>query len=229
MPSPIGARKTLLKITQYVVNKDGTITAKPSSQFTVLLNPAELSEGYSISYDPATRLGQSAANPRFAAVKPESVTFSIVLDGTGAVPSESGPTEVTQQLENLTDVIYTYVGSRHEPSHVQLVWGSWSFTGRLQSIDIQYTLFKPNGAPLRAKLTLTFTSAMSEKEAELRADQQSPDLSHRVLVRDGDTLPLLCDRIYGDPGYYIDVARFNGLVDFRRLEPGSRLHFPPLE
>jgi nucleoid-associated protein YgaU len=49
------------------------------------------------------------------------------------------------------------------------------------------------------------------------------------LVRDGDTLPLLCERIYGDPGYYIDVARFNGLVHFRCLEPGTRLHFPPLE
>jgi nucleoid-associated protein YgaU len=110
-----------------------------------------------------------------------------------------------------------------------LVWGSWIFNGRLQSLAVQYTLFKPNGDPLRAKLTLTFTSSITEKEAELRADTQSPDLSHRVLVRDGDTLPLLCERIYGDPGYYIEVARFNGLVDFRRLEPGTRLHFPPLE
>ena len=36
MPNPIGARKTLLKITQYVVNDDGTITQTPSAQFTVL-------------------------------------------------------------------------------------------------------------------------------------------------------------------------------------------------
>lgn len=229
MASPIGARKTLLKITQYVVNDDGTITQKPSSQFTVLLNPAEFSEGYFISYDPTTRLGQSAANPRFAAVKPQSVNFSIVLDGTGVVPSEGSLTSVKQQLKNLNDVIYTYVGSRHEPSHVQLVWGSWIFNGRLESLAVQYTLFKPNGDPLRAKLTLGFMSAISDKEAELTANRQSPDLSHRVLVRDGDTLPLLCERIYGDPGYYIDVARFNGLVDFRRLEPGTRLHFPPLE
>ena len=44
----------------------------------------------------------------------------------------------------------------------------------------------------------------------------------------GDTLPLLCDRIYSDPSYYPDVARFNNLSDFRRLQPGQRLHFPPL-
>jgi len=229
MPNPIGARKTLLKMTQYVVNDDGTITLSPSAQFTVLLNPAEISESYSITYDPTTKLGQSAANPRFAAVQAQPVTFSLVLDGTGAVPSDDGPTDVKQQLKNLNNVIYRYVGSKHEPSHVQLVWGSWIFNGRLQSLTVQYTLFKPNGDPLRAKLTLTFKSATTDKEAELRADRQSPDLSHRVLVRDGDTLPLLCERFYGDPGYYIDVARFNGLVDFRRLQPGTRLHFPPLE
>jgi len=49
-----------------------------------------------------------------------------------------------------------------------------------------------------------------------------------VVVKDGDTLPLLCHRIYGDSGYYADVARFNGLSSFRRLKPGLALHFPPL-
>jgi phage tail protein X len=50
-----------------------------------------------------------------------------------------------------------------------------------------------------------------------------------VVVRQGDTLPLLCQRIYGDPGYYIDVAAFNQLADFRSLRAGMQLHFPPLE
>jgi hypothetical protein len=40
---------------------------------------------------------------------------------------------------------------------------------------------------------------------------------------------LLCNRIYGDPAYFVDVARYNGLDAFRRLEPGARLQFPPLE
>ena len=229
MPNPIGARKTLLKITQFVVNDDGTITQLASPQFTALLNPTELSEGYRISYDDPKRVGQPAANPRFATIESQPVNISLVLDGTGAVPSEAGPTEVKKQLKSLNDVIYKYVGSRHQPSPVQLVWGSWIFQGRLQSLDVQYTLFKPNGDPLRAKLKLTFISTKSDQEADLQSDQQSPDLSHRVLVRAGDTLPLLCERMYGDPGYYIDVARFNGLMDFRRLEPGTRLHFPPLE
>jgi nucleoid-associated protein YgaU len=49
-----------------------------------------------------------------------------------------------------------------------------------------------------------------------------------VLAVAGDTLPLLCARIYGDSSYYTDVARFNGLADVRSLRAGQRLHFPPL-
>jgi nucleoid-associated protein YgaU len=70
---------------------------------------------------------------------------------------------------------------------------------------------------------------MSGEEEKLSADASSPDLSHVVQVRQGDTLPLLCHRIYGDSRYYLKVAQFNGLQQFRSLPPGLRLHFPPLE
>ena len=90
-------------------------------------------------------------------------------------------------------------------------------------------MFKPSGDPLRATVTLDFVGTMSSTEAALMANRSSPDLSHMVEVRQGDTLPLLCQRIYGDPAYYLDVARFNRLVDFRNLKPGGKLHFPPLE
>jgi nucleoid-associated protein YgaU len=41
-------------------------------------------------------------------------------------------------------------------------------------------------------------------------------------------LPLLCNRIYNDPSYYREVARINNLSNFRNLEPGLILRFPPL-
>ena len=125
-------------------------------------------------------------------------------------------------------VIYEYVGSRHQHGHVCLVWGSLIFYARLQSMSTQYTLFKPSGTPLRAKIDLEFVGFSSKKEAELAANRSSPDLSHLVEVREGDTLPLLCYRIYGDSAYYAEVAEHNHLADFRTLKAGTQLHFPPL-
>jgi len=39
---------------------------------------------------------------------------------------------------------------------------------------------------------------------------------------------LMCYRIYRDASYYPEVARHNGLTDFRNLVPGTRVSFPPL-
>jgi nucleoid-associated protein YgaU len=222
--------KTRLLMTRYSVSTDGTLTLEPNVRFEVLINPAEFKHTAGISYDRQKVLGESASSPKFSAVEDEKVSFALVLDGTGVVPGAAGvPPSVRSQIEQLRQVIYDYVGTLHEPPHVRLLWGTLIFFGRLESMSTQYTLFKPSGEPLRARVELSFTGAMSRRESELVSNRSSPDLSHRVLVREGDTLPLLCHRIYGDPGYYLDVAAFNGLSDFRRLPPGRQLHFPPLE
>jgi hypothetical protein len=38
----------------------------------------------------------------------------------------------------------------------------------------------------------------------------------------------MCYRIYGDAKYYVEVARFNSLNDFRNLTEGMQIKFPPL-
>lgn len=230
MPDLSTSEKTRLSLTRYTVSATGTTTMVPSIAFTVLLNPADFKHSRGISYDKKKAQGQPAVDPRFSAVDAEKVSFALVLDGTGAVPL--APTEtrvdVKTQLEKLNRVVYQYDGSLHEPGRVRLLWGTLIFFGRLESMTTHYTLFKPSGDPLRAKLDLSFVGAMSKQETELVSNLSSPDLTHLVEVRDGDTLPLLCNRIYGDPGYYLDVARFNRLTDFRDLKPGAKLQFPPL-
>jgi hypothetical protein len=157
-----------------------------------------------------------------------------VIDGTGVVnPSTSGEspkgsTDVKTQIQQLEEVVYQFDGDKHEPSPVRLLWGSLIFFGRLETMSVNYTMFKPSGEPLRAKVDISFSGFMSAEEQSLKAKRSSPDFMHIVEVIEGDTLPLLCYRIYKDSSYYTDVARVNNMVNFRNLAPGSRLHFPPL-
>ena len=68
-------------------------------------------------------------------------------------------------------------------------------------------------------------------DPELRlADENrnSPDLTHIRTVEEGDTLPLMAYRIYGDSKYYLQVAQVNGLTNFRKLRPGQELFFLPI-
>ena len=227
----VSGRKSQLTIQRVIVEPGGFPRVDRNREaFTAMLNPTEFGLKREIKYNTSMTQGQVGSDTKFAGVQPTTVSFSIMLDGTGAVPRYAGETarDVADHLKSLNDVVYKYDGEEHEPDHVRVLWGSLIFYGRMSSMSVRHTLFQPSGAPLRAKVDLSFIEFISPKEADLLANRSSPDLTHLVEVREGDTLPLLCNRIYGNPAYYVDVARFNGLDGFRRLIPGARLHFPPL-
>lgn len=205
----------------------GKISVDEGTLFEVMVNPSSYSHAHSISYNKKEAMGRAGAETKFGTVGAEKIKFDIVLDGTGVV-DVAGVPDVKTQVQQLSDIVYKYNGDKHETNIIRLLWGSLIFFGRLNSMSIEYTLFKPSGEPLRAKIKLAFSSFLSKEEEALQANRQSPDLTHYVEVKAGDTLPLLCHRIYNDSGYYLEVAKVNNLTSFRELVPGSTLHFPPL-
>jgi len=208
-------------------------TGPSAKKYVVMVNPTSFKHELSIKYDTASGadgkkspLGTSAAQPKFQATQPEDLSFEVFIDGTGVIAATR--TDVSQELTNLKSLLYFYDGKVHQTPVVYLTWGTFSFMGRLKTMGIKYTLFKPTGEPLRGKVSLTFTSYVSAAEEAKMANKTSPDLTHRIEVMAGDSLPLLCDRVYNNSMYYLQVARINGLRNFRKLEPGTTLSFPPL-
>lgn len=216
---------TKMTICPCQVAKDGTVKPEKGKAFTVMLNPGKFSHGYAISYSQTKTLGQLASDSKFSGIEPETISFDILLDHTGVVP---GSSDVKSQIKKLNAVVYTYNGSQHEPNHVRLLWGSLLFYGRLKSMSAEYNLFSPDGTPLRAEVKLSFTGFVSTQEEARRANRSSPDMTHTVVFTAGDSLPLLCQRIYNDAGYYAAVARANNITNFRDIAPGTRIVFPPL-
>ena len=124
---------------------------------------------------------------------------------------------------------YTYNGTIHEPNYLILNWGSLVFKCKLTSLSVNYTLFQKNGIPLRAKASVEFMEAIGVSEISKEANMQSPDLTHMVVIRDGDTLPMLCMEMYGDSSYYMEVAEYNNIINFRDIAPGTQIYLPPLK
>jgi nucleoid-associated protein YgaU len=112
---------------------------------------------------------------------------------------------------------------------VLLVWGSLVFPCVLITANYSFTLFKPDGTPLRAVASCSFRESVPEAERILADNPASPDLTHLREVQEGDSLPLLTDSIYGNAELYLEVARVNKLINFRRLRVGSRVAFPPVD
>jgi|SRR5215213_7707 len=214
---------------QIVAYLNGDFTKK-AGEFAVYINPEKYSHTYQISYNDVQAQGASGGSPDFNRIPSDTVKLELVFDGTGAVPSPGGSSAdtVTKQLDLFKKLIFTFNGKIHSPNFLKLSWGTLLFKCRLSTLIINYTLFQPDGTPLRARADATFIGFNDETELALSANKSSPDLSHVLTVRAGDTLPLMCNGIYGSSAYYIEVARVNGLTDFRDLVVGSQLLFPPL-
>jgi LysM repeat protein len=214
-----------LKIVAYT---DEDFSSKADKEYDVLINPAKYTHNFNINYKDNESMGDTAGAPKFEKYSAESVSFSIVLDGSGIVPVSGTRKNVYEQLKALKDVVYTFNGAIHEPNYVQLLWGTMLFNGRTTSFKVEYNLFKPNGLPLRANVDLDFKGFTSKELSSKVANLSSPDLSHLIIVKAGDTLPNLCFKIYKDSTYCNEVAKLNNLNSFRNIKPGTQLLFPPL-
>ncbi len=200
------------------------------TDFSVLINPASYKHKMAATYNERESIGDAKGPLQYWRTDPETLDFEIVLDGTGvANRSTDKPTSVEDQLKKLKAVVIDYNGQIHSPNFVKVAWGTFEFKGRLESMEVDASLFKPSGDILRATVSLSFKSHTDIKEAQRLAKKSSPDLSHLKLIRVGDTLPQLCYEIYKDPSYYVEVAKINNLSNFRALVPGTTIYFPPIK
>lgn len=225
----------LKKLTIVSYSESDFAEANKKDQFVAMINPAT----YSVSYGQVYQGDSTIANQDTVAawVKQASTTFSfeLIIDGTGVLneligvdPSLRGMS-VQDQIDQFLKTVYDYDKEIHSPRYLEVRWGGLFAQCVLTSLSITYKLFATDGSPLRASLNCSFRDNLSEETRKKRRDELSPDISHEVTVRKGDNLQLLCGSIYGDPSYYIEVARFNKILNYRNLVPGQKILFPPLK
>lgn len=203
----------------------------PGSPITVLINPDSYSREYKLKVSDVRAQGAPKALLKYEYSEPAEISFEFLFDNTGIIDGKPNKKGISEDIQAFKDVLTSYQGEFHQPAFIKLAWGTQDglFKGRLMSLNIQYKLFGPDGSPLRAIAKATFKESISDLEQAAEKKNNSPDLTHVVLVKAGDTLPLLCNRIYENPKYYLQVAKINRLGNFRQLEPGMELVFPPVD
>ncbi|MDJ0694561.1 LysM peptidoglycan-binding domain-containing protein [Mastigocoleus sp. MO_188.B34] len=209
--------------------------------FDLPINPEQFSQQFQIEYNRSQANGAQHNDPEYKYTRPQELKLDFIFDGTGVVPDKQNPgkfhRDVVSQLQEFFQLTYTMNPETHKPNFLRLLWGDFSFGyGRkngfnciLTNLQVNYTLFASDGKPLRAKLSATFTSYTEQKLRLLEENKKSPDLTHQRKVKAGDTLPLMTYRTYDDSSYYLQIAKVNGLINFRRLATNTDLRFPPLE
>lgn len=216
---------------------DGKTTDHP-----VMFNPTELQLEKGTQLAEIGIPGLDAPLQQFVRGQAEKLTVELFFDTTDAGMGKKATSVTTE-----TDAFYQLVKIEprgHAPPIVTFLWNSHfpgdqlkdatgnqlrnSFTGVAESISQRFTLFNPEGVPLRARLNLTLREYRPLEEQLQQLGRSSPDKTHAHVVKAGDRLSALAGTYYRRPGAWRAIATANGIEDPRRLAVGSALEVPKI-
>jgi len=119
---------------------------------------------------------------------------------------------------------------KSEPPKCEFRWGTmWSFKAVVANISQKFTLFLPDGTPVRASLDVTFRQVEDEGLYPRQNPSSGSVPGYRThLLKEGETLDWIAAQEYGDPNQWHHIAEVNAIDNPFRLRPGMVLSLPPL-
>lgn len=164
-------------------------------------------------------------DPEFGGGLPQIYKLQLLLDTSIKRDNQKTVTELGNKL------MKSFHGGGSAPKFVKFSWGAVELPEAAPvSISIRYAMFKPNGEPTRAFVDLELAQA---KDNQTVSKGQNPTTRSipglRVhKVRDGDSLPSIAYRHYGDATQWRAIAEANDISNPITLRRGSDLSIPRL-
>jgi nucleoid-associated protein YgaU len=223
----------------HLILKDPT-SGRQVGGLQLQFNPKEYSIQKSASWESKPAKGaKKTAMPEFKGAEPRSMTLEVFLDatispkaakdGTPPPPEPKLDKDIEELFKCCTPTPGSLSKNKPSPPFVAFGWGNTVlFEAFVKQVSVKYTLFKPDGTPIRATASLTL------QELPRDSDKQNPTSgglgahgTHTVVA--GDTLASIAYEEYGDPRLWRAVAEANAVDDPMRLRTGLTLLIPPPE
>lgn len=222
--------------------------------YPVQFNPKELSFEKQAQIAEINIPGLDAPIQQFIRGNAEKLTLELFCDTTddGMGANARSVTQETDKYYQLIKII----PDRHAPPVVTFYWnpkfpgdslyGEWinegahqvgrqagnqkrnGFTGVVESVRQKFTLFSPEGVPLRATVTLVLREYKPIEQQLGELGLNSPDRTHSHVLAVGETLSAVAGRYYQLSGEWRRIAETNDIEDPRRLETGRVLAIPAI-
>jgi hypothetical protein len=114
----------------------------------------------------------------------------------------------------------------HAPPVCIFVWGAFIFQCIVERVSKKFTMFLPEGFPVRATLTTTLKEYREVDVQVKELDLHSADITKKWVVKEGDSLWNIANKEYGNPNDWRLIADANRITNPRLLEPGRQLVIP---
>jgi hypothetical protein len=207
--------------------------ASGSQSLSVQFNPTELSFTKTAMIAEIGVPGLDTPLLQYVRGQAETLTLELFFDST-----EDGTGARAKPVTEKTDKFYALIKAEqatHAPPVLLFLWGGTAFPGKrrdhgfrcvVTSVKQQFTLFAPDGKPLRAKLTVELKEYKPLALHLTELGFQSADHTKATVVREADTITAIAYREYTDDRRWRLIADANGVTDPLALRPGQILRVP---
>ena len=204
-----------------------SIASKAGEEVLCAFNPAEYTVATSAEWRETPRSGATTApTPEFVGTRPRTMRMTLLFDA-WATDSEDVASDVDQLLGWTNPTSRSLSQGRPAPPILSFRWGQNTyFDAYLGSVDARYTMFKSDGAPVRATVDVTLVEVPSDPPNQNPTSGGLAGHQTAVLTA-GETLHSIAHREYGSAALWRGLAAANRIDDPLRVETGRHLLVPP--
>ena len=201
-----------------------TVTGR---RVAVQFNPEEYTLNRETSFAQLAVPGLSAPVVQFLHGNAQTIELELLVDTTETSPIGGPGADVRGLVGQITGLMDIDPGL-HAPPPVIFAWGQLTFTCVITKVSQRYVLFRPDGTPVRARLTVSLSEYRNVELEAKEIKRQTVDYTKVHVVSQGDTLPLIAYQEYSDATAWRPIALRNGISDPRTLTVGASLSIPRL-
>ncbi len=145
-------------------------------------------------------------------------------------------TDTGKDVRSVTDKLFRLVTIRKDTlktspttPYCRFVWGKIvTFMAYVTDVKVKYTLFKPDGTPIRAEASISLEQVVDENKLSGQNPTSFSEARKLWVVTEGETLDWIAYQEYGDPVHWRHIAQTNNLMNPKDLRPGQVLKLTPL-
>jgi hypothetical protein len=193
----------------------------------VLFNPESISIRKSTNWKVTPKLETDSSRTQFTYGDPAILTIDLFFD---TYEQHIDVRRYTNEIYALTTI--QKHGELHRPPLCRLEWGLFNLSENcawvLEDLSQQFTLFLPQGTPVRAQLNCTFKQWRGDSAEAQLLNKQSADVHKARVVRTADTLSAIAGQEFNDDNLWRVIATANGIDNPRTLPAGMILNIPVL-
>lgn len=192
-----------------------------------MFNPYEYTVSKSNTYEEKSQNQSDVPQVEFKKAGAQTLKLELMFDSyeTGADISL-----VTNQLWKLMEAKTRQEGNttrKVPPPDVAFEWGVFRFVAVVTNMTQKFTLFKPDGTPVRAKVDVTFTQHVDLNDYPNQNPSSGGGQAERIWrVVAGDRLDAIAYQVYGEATRWRTIAERNNLNNPLVLTPGQTLIIP---